>query len=434
MSCNRVPYYRFIGLIAILLIWLAQTSSFVLAADVTNHIESLGIALRHRYPSGETVYARNVWDLQVYAGRIYVGGGNSNNKGPAPNAGPVPILAWDPQLNQFICEGQVDDEEISRFDVIDGKLYIPGADPRESWELGNIYRRGADGSWRKLRTIPRAIHTYALAGYQGRLYAGLKITHSVPWYVDFKGYGAAVAVSEDAGESWTLLRLGGYAVLNFLQAGDHLYAMDLTLGPRLKKWIEKQDREKHYAPVYELEPSENMFTRRPDLDGARLFPETPEARARAFGIQRSVSFGASSVYIGSAVGLYRADSLQKGDVRTSRIALPEGTRPRDLLVRHHTVFVLLQGPADKSGVQVRVLASRDWKIWEDLLHFTAPAFARSFEILEGDIYFGLGCDVKSRSEWQQKQLHPLTGSLLRIQGRFSPLLEKFLNENTPSRS
>lgn len=63
-------------------------------SDVTMHVESLDIPFAVRYPAGADIYARNVWDLQAFKGRIYVGGGNWDNKGPAPNAGPVPILAW----------------------------------------------------------------------------------------------------------------------------------------------------------------------------------------------------------------------------------------------------------------------------------------------------------------------------------------------------
>ena len=298
-------------------------------SDVTMHVESLGIPLAERYPGGADIYARNVWDLQAFEGRIYVGGGNWDNKGPAPNAGPVPILAWDPDREEVVCEGEVDDEEISRFEVIAGNLYIPGADAMESWELGNLYRREADGRWHKLRTIPQCIHALALTGYRGRLFAGLKATDTVPWCVDFKGYGSAVAVSSDGGGSWKFLPLGGYVISEFLQVDGGLYAVDLTLGPGLRQWISKQDREDRHAPVYALDRSKMRFERRPDLDAAHLFPDTAEAQGRACGVHRPVSFGSSTLYIGASdggpFGLYRADSLRKGEVPHS----PHSTARRD---------------------------------------------------------------------------------------------------------
>ena len=412
-------------------IWVLISASAVQPADVTTHVEFLGIPFSGRYSSGQDIYARNVWDLQAFKGRIYVGGGNWDNKGPAPNAGPVPILAWDSKTETIVCEGQVDDEEISRFEVIAGKLYIPGADARQSWDFGNLYCREPDGRWQKRRTIPRAIHVFALTGYKGLLYAGLKATDTVPWYVDFKGYGAAVAVSENGGRSWDFLPIGGFAVFDFLRVDGCLYAMDLTTGPGLKKWVSKQGRKNYYAPVYALDTLKGRFVRRPDLDAAHLFPNTHEAPERACGVHRPVLFGQSALYIGVSgngpFGLYRAKSLREGEIRTARIPLPQGTIPRDLLVRKNAVFVLLQGPAaDKNGVQIRVLASGDLDNWIDLLQLTAPTFARSFELLNGDFYFGLGCKVKFRSEWQQDKLHPETGSLLRVEGRWLPLLKSFL--------
>jgi hypothetical protein len=41
-----------------------------------------------------------------------------------------------------------------------------------------------------------------------------------------------------------------------------------------------------------------------------------------------------------------------------------------------------------------------------VLRFQEPTFARSFEILNGDFYFGLGCDISP--------LPAETGSILRI--------------------
>jgi len=397
----------------------------VYAADVTSHVESLGIPFADRYPGGEAIYARNIWDLQAFEGRLYIGGGNWDNLGPAPNAGPVPILAWDPARRTIVHEGEVNDEEVSRFEVIAGVLYIPGADPRESWELGNLYRREARGHWRKLRTIPRAIHTLALTGHAGRLYVGLKATSTVPWYVDFKGYGSAVAVSRDDGVSWSFLSLGGFNIYAFLHVGGLVYAVDIFPGPGTEKWISKHHRKKYHAPVYELELTGENFLRRPDLTAGLLFPDTEEAIWSACVINRTVQFKDSALYFGSgsqgAFGLYRADSLVSSDIRTSRIRLPETTIPRDILVRDGVVFVLLQGPVTKEGIRTVVLGSRDMKEWTEILTFTASTFSRSFEFLNGDFYFGLGCDIKLRSGWVQEDLHPETGRLLRVRGIYAIL-------------
>lgn len=417
MGCLNICGFLMLSLILRLLI-----PSSVHSSDITTHVESLTIPFAERYPKGDATYARNVWDLQVFEGRLYIGAGNYDNEGPAPNAGPVPILALDPVSGAVVREGEADDEEISRFEVIDGKLFIPGADARESWKLGNLYRREADGQWLKLRTIPRAIHVSALTGHFGRMYAGLKATDTVPWYVDFKGYGSAVAVSGDNGVSWKFLPLGGYGINAFLNVAGHIYAIDVFPGPGIERWISAHGRKNYYAPIYELNPSDEGFVRRPDLTAEQLFPDTQAAKGCACVINRSARFKNSAIYIGSGAhgpfGLYRADSLAMQDIRTTHIPLPEETIPRDILVCDETAFVLLEGPVIQKGIQVIVLASRDMKQWANILQFCAPTFARSFELLNGDFYFGLGCEVKNRSDWHQEELHPETGRLLRIKGKY----------------
>ena len=140
------------------------------AAGHATRLDWLGIPLGDRYSRRAWIYARNVWDLQAHEGRLYIGGGNSSNVGPATNAGPVPLVSYDPDTGGFVQESTVDDEQIDRFRVIAGRLHIPGHDPTESWDWGNDYVLGSTG-WEKRRTIPRAIHTYDLALAGGRLFA-----------------------------------------------------------------------------------------------------------------------------------------------------------------------------------------------------------------------------------------------------------------------
>ncbi|MFC1610140.1 hypothetical protein ACFL6C_04230 [Myxococcota bacterium] len=70
--------------------------------DVTADIENLGIPLQSIYAS--KIYARNVWDLHAFDGRIYIGSGNSSNIGPDSNAGPVEVWAYDTALGGFVKE------------------------------------------------------------------------------------------------------------------------------------------------------------------------------------------------------------------------------------------------------------------------------------------------------------------------------------------
>jgi len=56
--------------------------------DVTNRIKLLG------NPFTKSTYAKNVWDMQVFNGSIYLGHGNSSNYAPAANAGPIDVILF----------------------------------------------------------------------------------------------------------------------------------------------------------------------------------------------------------------------------------------------------------------------------------------------------------------------------------------------------
>ncbi len=80
-------------------------------------------------------YARNIWDLQTFDGRLYIGDGNSSNLDPDPNAGPVDLYYWMPEGTGFVNHFTIEDEQVDVFRVIDGSLYIPCHDPLETWAI-----------------------------------------------------------------------------------------------------------------------------------------------------------------------------------------------------------------------------------------------------------------------------------------------------------
>lgn len=401
--------------------------------DVTQHVENLGNPfsemrgswLRNLYRQvrwgpyrpGEWTYARNIWDMHVYDGRVYLGAGNSSDGGPVSNAGPVPIVCYDPAIGDFVKEGTVQDEQIDAYYTHRGRLYIPGHDPMQSWDWGNLYCRQDDGRWKKHRNIPDAIHLYAVAWHNGKLFGGLGTPRE-------KG-GAAVCISADDGKTWTIAQTGKYRVYDFLAVAGSLYAVETIPGGRasssyVTKWLGG-------CWVYEY-IGPDRFVPRKDITAATLFPQTNLRPYWSMKAVRVHSLKDESLYIGAAVhndhqflpfGLYVASSLQEGDASVRRIELPDHSRPWDLLVRDDGVYVLLESPAD-ADVEVKVLRSKgpDLNVWDEVLHFSSPTFARSFEKLDGDFYFGLGCEVENPREWKDEELHPATGDILRVRAAF----------------
>ena len=177
-----------------------------------------------------------------------------------------------------------------------------------------------------------------------------------------------------------------------------------------------------HANVYEFDGRES-FDARTDLDDATIFPDTRLREDESARILRSASFGRTAVYSGGffcnghaiPFGMFAASSLERDAVDIRRIELPDDAKPWDLMVRNGKVYVLLDSPAEERHL-IRVIASPDLRKWVEVLRFRAPTFARSFELLDGDFYFGLGCEIADPYNWTVEELHADTGEILRIRG------------------
>jgi len=167
------------------------TAHVACAKDAGSRVETRGNPGRIMYPDNSIVYARNVWDMQVFDGRLYFGMGNSNNSGPVPNAKGGQIWSYDPKGNWFKVEFEADEEQVDRFRILNGKLVVPGHDPTDSWEYGNWYRLEPTG-WKKHRNIPGGIHCYDMIYFNGKMFAALGT----------KPHSEFVMMSEDDGKTW----------------------------------------------------------------------------------------------------------------------------------------------------------------------------------------------------------------------------------------
>jgi len=500
----------------------------LLALDVSSQIETLGNPYQSDYPDGEDIYARNIWDLQVYQGKVYLGAGNSSNDGPAQNAGPVNIYSYNPVINQFSKEGEVDDEQIDLYRVLNGDLYIPGHDALERWSRGNFYRLGSDNQWDKIRNIPDAIHVYDMAYNNGKLYAALGARS-----------GSEVAVSDDDGETWEKILLGRSRVYSFMSIAHQLFAIKSI---RDKAYMQDNDYNNLYTMINPvsatatiladmvsipsssgntiLEPVEktidsiNYFllainhvlssdvsvsytTRNGTAEASKDYIETsgvatiqageqhiaipvpikaddkPESD-ESFSLIISNPLGANfpggvteihsehlisgnQVEIASAVtpdelfpdfnfdnnkvgkilrpvsssngitlyiGAYTHNDHQYlpfGLFRVSeegikKVDLNASYQIWDLLIIDNKVNVLVSELLSNNTYQIRVITSGidDLILWEEIFNFNQTTFARSFEYIDGDYYFGLGTEIDDPDNWSQKELSTYTGEILRL--------------------
>jgi hypothetical protein len=346
-------------------------------------------------------FARNPWDMTYFAGRIYVGQGNSDNQdSPDTNAGPMKIVSFVPGRAGFRYEGYdtsatLPEEQIDVIRVIDNALYIPGHDPRLDWTIRTIYKRSADSeTWTQLRSTNAAttdswgVHCYDIIGFDGKLFTS----------------GYAYGISTDAGLTWTDAGLS-FRGTAFLAVAGKLYCATCD-----SLWI------------YEYDPATRQFADRNDLSvqyWARFVPgiQGPDPFNGGAKIVRAITIGSRALYLGGyeasdhqvrTTDVYLARSLAKGAYDVVRTT-PAGEAPWDLLARGSTAYLLTSRKTTATGADERFVVTI-WQSTADLTGWTffwsspeLATFARSFEEVDGDFYLGLGTDDGSTSAgaWDQ---------------------------------
>lgn len=377
----------------------------IAGSDVTSQVELLG----QPFPSKE-LYSANVWDMQVFNNKIYLGFGDSSK-----NAGPIPIIFFEPSSRKFVTDDiryynpstssyevkkAVDEEQIDIYRVLNGKLYLPGHDSREAWSLGNYYIMDNNG-WQKFRNIPNAIHVYDMAIFEGRLFAAIGSNQ----YVDENNTSAIVLMSEDNGNTWKTIgsipssTVYDGRVYTLFVIKNKLYAVDVLF----PAWVQRpgggylSDIAKILC--FEHDSTGKIKTSVVTVNGSTLIPGVEFdinrgsliKMVRVNVVNNKLLFIAGQTYNDHSWlpgGLYVAEDIKSAQ----KISLPEqNVLPMDTLVRGNTAYVLAYVKISNNEYMNLVYKSDDLISWTELFRFNKDTFARSFEELNGDFYFGLGC-------------------------------------------
>ena len=182
-------------------------------------------------PTAETKYnARKINELKVFNNRLYIGHGDYGI-----NTGPTDVISCDLQSGEARREFTVQEEAITLYRVLDGKLVVPGVDSTEGWELGNIYVLEKDG-WKKLRTVPKGVHVFDVIAWNGRWYAS--IGSSIPAGHQTKEAirPGAVLSSSDQGKTWRWEyttpheKNRAYRVSSIVPFGNRMYMFGYAYG------------------------------------------------------------------------------------------------------------------------------------------------------------------------------------------------------------
>lgn len=378
----------------------AASSKADQSTDVTSKLQLVG------QPFSTPAYARNVWDMQVFDGKIYLGHGNSSNAEPSPNAGPIPIVYYNPQTSQFVTEkvtytdpktgkqsteDATSEEQIDTFKILKGKLYIPGNDSKsEQWSFGNFYKLDG-GQWNKYRNLPDGIHVYDMAYYHGKLLAAIG-TDTAP----------KVLISDDNGENWKeLAQIKGLGTraYKFFEFKGTLYAAAILM-PNNNIWGDQTHLlaiDKKFNVTQQQVSGTNLL---PGMTYVQTAGKTPYMK-----MGKTVVFRKQLAYIVGDV-YNDAQLAPKALIVTKNIADPARTvtfpdthaLPTDIITRPNKTYVLTYTKQADGSYINRVYMTKNLTKWTQILQFDQDTYAKSFEELNGDFYFGLGTDTKPVSE------------------------------------
>lgn len=355
--------------------------------DVTAFVEQLGNPAKQRWvdTNNPCRYARNVWDLQSFSGKLFIGSGNSSNLDPCINAGPVNIMSYNPTTNQFINELSLNEEQVDQYKILNGQLVIPGHDPKDDWTYGNWYRL-ENGSWVKHRNIKDQVHNFDMGFFQGKLITTGTSQNMTTSQVQFSNDDGATWIPTnllDPFTSWTLLPVGNKVFIT-------------------RTW---QAMFQNITAVYEFNGTSTLAPLTAFNNANALLPQTPLPSSYAIKIIRPIVFNNITVYIGvnavndqqsDPISLYKVTNLTSSGSDASRITLPGNAKPWDMTISNGKLFAL-GSIQNGSRYWITVSSTTNLNTWVEEFRFDSPSFARSFEELNGDWYFGLGTDATTLS-------------------------------------
>lgn len=334
---------------------------------------------RARFPENSVAdnFARTIWDMHVYQGRIYLGAGDFwNNRGQTA----VWSVGDDGATADTRLETVVDEEMVERFVTIGDTLYIPGKDATEGWEYGNFYTKRA-GVWEKHRTIPNGVHVLDLAGFGGQLFVNMRDAN----------HGAVLA-SDDGGATWRPLP-GGKVAGALIPTAAEL----LVFGYNNRLWGYSEAGLKEYR-------------------GAKLAPRTA-----ADAPMRLATFADGVLYIATFLPWFDSPSPllylrrpYRGYVALDRLAGEAVPNVRDVQVDEGVAYVLAakRSAAGTTPAYVgQVFSSPDAVTWRKEAEFTVPAPPYSLARMNGRFYVGLGNEGFYTTD---TTLEPASGTIWRL--------------------
>jgi hypothetical protein len=399
-TSKRVAKWLAILVLTVVCIFLYQAIDTWLFLNPLNNTDKALISLGNPLAGdGHTGRALNVWDLQVFDGKVYVAGGST-----VENSGPINVWAYDPKEQRFENEYTVQEEAIEHFRVFNNQLYIPASDPVEG-DANKFYRRDVNGKWELFQSpLIELAHVRDL----------IKLDNGEILLVgnnrNFKDLSKpATAITTDDGSSFTGAGLKDAPDSEF----NWFFSVFAYQGKVYAPTSLLKDSMNLKGTIAVYNPAARAFELVPELNNDEFIPQSLLEQRRGkqgfYIIYRPwhpVEFKGALLYPVRSYSYYDRNYTQaymnsvdfyvKPAPKTTptRVTFPDGKSVgEDVLVINQEVYVVANHKISSGKFIVYIYKSKDpynQSNWQEVAQFRSHNRVRSFEYLDGYFYFGMG--------------------------------------------
>ena len=331
--------------------------------------EYLGNIMMGSYPddSAQMVFARNVWDMQTYRGKVYFGGGDYD-----ANMGPCDIYCYDSQTGKIDKSASaLPDEQIARFVTADHTVFLPITDNIGSGKGG--YFKLENGVWQCCRYIDGALHCFDMVKYAGRYFAGIGLDYG-------DNLNSAIKASVDGihFDNVDIYRDGRKARVDSDSFGR---CYDLfTYGSGLYAYY-RADTGDYFNGLYRYDGESNRF----EFISTMFLPlNCRNSYENYLTVQSKFEFGGKMFFINNCV-------ICTDDFAAyTTLALPHGAVARDGWVRFGKMYITAAVQKGDGRYDNYVFAVDSSGGVEEIICFTAAGYCVSFEYCEDCFLFAIG--------------------------------------------
>jgi uncharacterized membrane protein YgcG len=353
--------------------------------DITNDLIYLGNPNMIRYPTN--VWARNVWDLTYFKGKIYFGGGDYGE-----NTGNTPIRFINVSDDSIVSEYNANTEQIERYVIINDSLYAPAIDPTGSQQIG-FYRLNETG-WHSYPSS-NLYHTFDIFEFNGAIFSLTGPTDKSFFRkcldVNCSTYKMIFFPQTLSTQSGSFHRLYDSIVID-----GNLYAygfMNLQ-NPAGEKFYYRSVRYNFNDTLTPIDVSDTDNLFKGYLNVATGYsPYSILPYNDVILNNRTYYMGANSNWASIGNSIFYAETFPNG----VEMKLPYKAVPSDIEIINNEVYVLgFSGNNTQNYTNYVFKVNQEDDSFIPILNFNSTAYVRSFVYVPGTFYFGMGSDLSGK--------------------------------------